>query len=620
MADLRYRHHHPRGPILLLLVVLTLWGTAMAAGPRVTASLESDRFPLDRGTVLTVTVSGDVDARPELPQVDGLRFTYRGQGSSMQWINGRSSSSHKFFYQVLATKPGRYTIGPVRVRINGTVVESRPIECTVLAPSHAGAGTPANPGAGTPPATGPTRLRSGEADRIGFMRIIPEKDTGYSGELVPFTIRAYFRQGLRVTVKSQPRVNGDAFVLQLDDRQPEQEEEEVNGIPYTVLTWHGTLAGIKAGTFPLEVEIDTTLLVRSPGHRPSSMFGMPFFDDPFFDDFFGTVTRKEIRLVSPRRTLTVRDLPEEGRPADFRGAIGSFSLAVTASPDRVRVGDPVTLKMQVSGTGNFGRVQAPAFAGGTGWKTYPPSEKFTDLGNGRGRKEFTMAVVPTTAAITRIPAVTFSFFDPDAGRYTTLRSDPIPLQVDGGAENATAAAAPAPATTAATTRQSASPATVSGLAPIHTRLGDLEPAIVPLYRKTWFQAMCGAALLMLAAALVLGIRRRHLRKNPQIMAQRRAREELEHSLRAMEEAVAQNDGARFLAICRQAIQERAGRAWHREPRSITPADLQRHLKPDSSLVRVLAMAEHAGYGGAVPDGAELRELLAGIRNELDELS
>ncbi len=625
MTGQDHRHHGRMWAVVVLaLAIVTMAGTAMAARPSVTASLGSDRFPVDRGTMLTVTVTGDTASRPELPRVDGLQFLYQGQSSRMEWVNGRFSSSLSYLYQVRAARPGDYTIGPVRVRVAGQVVKSRPIQCTVLPPASGATGPAAGAGAGgsaAPPAAGTTRLRSGEADRIGFMRIIPKKSASYAGELVPFTIKAYFRQGIRVTVKSQPQVNGDAFVLQLDDQRPQQDEEVVNGIPYTVLTWHGTLSGIKAGTYPLEVDIDTTLLVRRARQHPSSMFGAPFFDDPFFDDFFGTLTRKEIKLVSPRRSLTIRDLPTKGRPRDFRGAIGTFSMAVTASPTRTRVGDPVTLKMRVSGTGNFDLVQAPVFSGGPEWKTYPPSEKFTDKGNGRGTKEFTMAIVPTTAAIKQIPPVTFSYFDPAAGRYTTLRSEAIPLQVTGGTP-----AAPPPVTTAtpaapaAGRKSAAAGATVSGLAPIHTSLGHLQPAIVPLYRKAWFLALCGLALAMLLAALAMAIRRNHLRKNPHILEERRAREELARHLLAMKDAVERDDGARFLETSRLAIQDRAGQVWHRQPRSITSADLRQHLPADSILVRVVTMAEHAGYSGEVPKGKELRELMEKIRTELEGLS
>ena len=611
-------HRKLMGIIGLAAAILAVSGLVMAAAGPVRATLAAKRFSVDQGTMLTVTVAADTASRPELPQVEGLRFLYRGQSSRMQWINGRSSSSLSFLYQVTAEKPGSYLIGPIRVRVNGQVRESEPIRLTVLPASQGAAGATPGPGGSTAPATGSTRLRSGEADRIGFMRIIPEKSTSYSGELVPFTIKAYFRQGLSVTLKAQPRVIGDAFVLQLDGERPEQDREEVNSIPYTVLTWHGTLSGIKAGTFPLEVEIDTSLLVRSRRQHPSSLFGVPFFDDPFFDDFFGTLTRKEIKLVSPRRSLTIRDLPARGRPADFRGAIGAFSLAVSAAPARTRVGDPVTLKMQISGTGNFGMVQAPVFSGGPEWKTYPPSEKFTDLGRGKGKKEFTMAIVPATAAVKEIPGVSFSYFDPDTGRYTTLKSDPIAVQVEGDAT------VPQPKTSVQTAPPSgpekSTPAAVSGLAPIHTRLGTLQPAIIPLYRKPWFQAMCGLALLLLLTALALAGRRRHLRRNPQILLRRQAQKHLSRHLKAMEETVKQGNGARFLEAARLAIQDQAGLAWHRAPRSITSADLRRRLPADSTMVRVCTMAEHAGYGGAVPDGKELRDLLNNLRNELEELA
>jgi hypothetical protein len=71
-------------------------------------------------------------------------------------------------------------------------------------------------------------------------------------------------------------------------------------------------------------------------------------------------------------------------------------MSVEGNPKRVKVGDPITLKMQISGTGNFDRVNAPTLVDPSGWHPYEPSDNFkpNDELSTSGTKVFEMAVVP----------------------------------------------------------------------------------------------------------------------------------------------------------------------------------------------------------------------------------
>ena len=100
------------------------------------------------------------------------------------------------------------------------------------------------------------------------------------------------------------------------------------------------------------------------------------FGDPFWQNLFGATIPKDINVTSPAQELTVRELPAEGRPADFHGAIGTFSIASDVSPAKADVGDPLTLRMRVTGSGNFDRVDSSMLDHLDQWKTYPPKSSF----------------------------------------------------------------------------------------------------------------------------------------------------------------------------------------------------------------------------------------------------
>lgn len=607
-----YRLGIPTAVLLLSMLAGTL---AWAGDVSVTAALNSTKFPIDQAVLFTLTINGSGAGKPEMPKAEGLQFVYQGQSSQMQWINGKSSSSIVYSFMVQAEKPGKYTIAPVKVSVDGKVYSTQPVTCTVL-PSTASPASPAGrQGVQSPGSSGPSaRLRSGEADKIGFMRIVPSRDSIYSGQLVPFTINAYFRQGLRVTLKSSPRFIGENFILHSIDDKPQQTEKMVNGTPYTLLTWQGMLSAVKEGTSPLEVEMDASLLVRSNRGRSPNQFGSLFSNDPFFDDFFASYSRREVKVASPKKNITVKDLPAAGRPNDFNGAIGSFSLAVAAQPVQAKVGDPITLKMAVSGTGNFDMVQSPVLTQTGKWKTYPATENFAEHSPGNGTKTFEQAIVPTSPDLKTIPPIQFSYFDPHAEEYVTVKSDPIAIQLEAQADAPAAAIQPSVAE-----QQPAAPdnpAQPDNLAPLHTDLGTLVTTIKPLYRKSWFILLMAFSLLCLVAALLLFLRRKQLADNPDILLQKQVDDRLGRHYLQMKEAIRAADPGRFISHCRSIIQEHLGLQWHKEPQALTLSDLQQRLADDSPLLVLFTRLEQAGYSGETLDRQEMENMLHTIKKEL----
>jgi hypothetical protein len=353
------------GLILGLLCCVAV--TSQAADIQVTAELNPTAFALDQEAEFVITVNGTSSAQPELPVADGLQFRSLGQSQQTSWVNGQVSATVAFSFAVQAEKPGQHRIGPIKVHIDGKDYATQPVNCTVGPAQQGGSGG----SVAAPPSSGPSPAPLAAED-IGFMRIQPEKDKFYAGQMVPFTIKAYFKPGNRIHIKSTPRLLGENFLLHSLDKEPLQQQERVQGELLTVLTWRGSLSAVKEGTAPLAVEVDADLIVRAQ-KQPG---GSPFLDDPFFEDFFSNYTHREIKFASPEKPVAALPLPTKNRPGDFKGAVGTFSLAVAASPTDGRPGEPITLKMKITGSGNFDRVQAPELTDRSGWKVYPPADSF----------------------------------------------------------------------------------------------------------------------------------------------------------------------------------------------------------------------------------------------------
>ncbi len=609
--------------LLTALLCCVVSARAWAADIQVRAELSPGQFALGQIARFVVTVTGVRSAEPDMPVAEGFHFTYQGQSSQASWVNGTISSSIVYNFHVYADKVGSFTIAPVQVTVKGKVYTSDSVQGTVLPAQNLGQA--AGPFGASTTAVAPG---ADEIKNIGFMRIMPETERMYSGQVVPFTLKAYFQARKRITLKSVPRLSREDFLLQSLSEEPIQQKERVNGSLYSSLTWQGTLVAVKEGSFPLLMEMDAEVVVPSRARRRGNSFDSSLLDDPFFSGILGNYSRREIKVISQEKELTVLDLPTENRPEDFSGAIGTFRLKVAASPLNGKVGDPVSVKMQLEGTGNFALVQAPVLSEKKGWKVYPASGAVQDLGAGNGLKIFEQALVPTKQSLTAVPPMRFSYFDPQAEEYQTLTSDPISLHLQAGAEPSVDQANPPSPQFNKNQQKDAQNAGGKTsvtlphqyLAPLQPELGKLVPSIQPLYQKMWFQLLMALALLCLLLALVLHLKQRRLAKDPSILRHKKVQGRLITHYEGMNKAVATPDQESFHQHCRAAIQQRTGEVWGLAPEAVTLADLEQRLPADAPLRVVFTRLEQSGYAGEQLSQAELEEILHTTQNELDKLA
>src|SRR5215211_4049946 len=244
--------------------------------------------------------------------------------------------------------------------------------------------------------------------------------------------------------------------------EPRQTVETVNGRSYQVFIFKTAISAARSGKLEIgPAEITPVVRVARSGQRnpslPRDLFDDPFFNNFFNDPAFAPSMPKEVPLKSTSATLEVKPLPPNA-PAGFAGAVGTFSLKTDANPKKAQAGDPITVTSILTGRGNFDRVTAPVLDDERGWHQYPPSDKFKqddDVGIS-GSKTFE-TVVSAKERKDKLPPLAFTFFDPVRESYVTLKSEEIPLQVQGGAPPAPAPVAAAPSAPAAPPSATAAP-------------------------------------------------------------------------------------------------------------------------------------------------------------------
>jgi hypothetical protein len=145
----------------------------------------------------------------------------------------------------------------------------------------------------------------------------------------------------------------------------------------------------------------------------------------------GKYTVRRIVAVAPAVEIEVRDVPEP-RPATFCGGIGTYRVSAAANPVELRVGDPLTLTLDIArdaGSGSLDLVSAPDLAANP---QIADNFEIVDR-NPTGRvdrevKRFTYALRPKRADV-KIPAVAVTFFDPDTEEFSEIATRPLALTV-----------------------------------------------------------------------------------------------------------------------------------------------------------------------------------------------
>ena len=599
--------------VLALLTVTTV--SSWAKGLVVTAELEPAEITFGDSAQLTVTVNGQNAGAPNLPSVPGLSFEPAGQSSQIQIINGAMSANIRHSYIVTPSRPGTFTIPRFKVGGGADAAESNPLLLKVLKRSGAIArqqqGSAATPNLPAPAVFGANEeLPSIGRNEIGFLRAVMPKSEFYVGERVPVELKAYFRAGVELRVDGLPQLNSDAFTMNKLGAQPARSQELIQGEPFTVFTWPTAITAVKAGDYDMSVEIPTTVTVRQRAARPRSPFGNSFFDDAFndsfFDSFFGSAAQKQIKLSSAGAGVRILSVPTENRPASFAGAVGTFEITAAATPTRASAGDPVTLKLDITGRGNFDRVASPAFDGSDAWRAYQPGAKFEagDSAGYEGTKTFEMALMPRQSGQLEIPSLEFSFFDPEKREFVTRTTAPILIDVSPGSDSTKPLVAgpekdfafPADPIQA----NAAPPASVTD------KMARFNKAVRAfLARPTLVLAL---VLVPIGLVPVFGLVRwrQRLARDPKRLRREATRRAIALQLKSMETAVRQNDAGAFFSAACCALQHRLAERWHMPAEAITLAEINTRLNGEADGFRpIFQFADDLKYSGRTFPVADL---------------
>ncbi len=553
--------------IFFFFCLITAIAPARAvAAPSFDATL--DRTTVAVGETATLSLSfegGQPDTLPAVNQQPNLQVVAAGNSRNVSIVNGQMTSTLTQQYLLTPMQPGTFTIPALQVTINGTRLSSPELKLHAVR------------------ATG----SAGDTNQpLAFMRIFVPRKEVYTGESIAVELQVLVREGVlnaEDILRAFDAYTGTPIVTEgsrvLRTAHANRRRGQFGGANYNVSTLVTAISPVKTGTMTIKsIEVPLTVQLPIRGQRRRDVF------DPF--GMFQQAQEYKIVLNAEPEQLSVASLPTEGRPADFNGAVGSFTLAMEAGPTNVAAGDPVTVRIRIEGTGDLESVSLPEPSGWKDFKTYPPTSKIEsqDPLQLNGAKIFEQVVVPQTPETKALPGVTFSFFDPDRKSYRTLKHADLPLIVRPGGTT------PPPAV--ATPRQAEeenAPATPD-IVPVKRRLGDGSGPGTPLVQRPWFLGLQFIPVALLIGAVLYRKRLDNEARNPRIGRRRQVERTIRLGLAELRQLATQNKSDEFFSTLFRLLQERISERLDVPSSSITEAVIEERLRPAGVADELLSRA------------------------------
>ena len=456
----------------LLMLIFLSSSLVFAKGVQVQAFSDSKEVTLEETLTVTVKVSSEEDfdvEEPRSPDFDGFQLinTWANSMNSSRLVQGpqgmqfESEKAKEFHYQLAPRKAGSYPVGAFEVTVDGKTYRTSPIMIRVL-PAGTRPSRPQAGGGSALPEEDPFQAMQDAEDEVfrqllqSRQRLLQQGAAGLPG--------GYDEEAggmLNPAVRTLPKNPNEAFFIQVEvDKTSAYEGEQVTVNWY--LLSRGQMESLDRTKFPSLKGFWKEVIEESPSlqFRDEVINGVPYrkallASHALFPIKAGVSVIDEFKIKSKIRTLApgafgnyfgkayeytkssevvkiqVKPLPNEGRPADFTGAVGEFD--VRASIDgtgNYPVNQPFSLRLRFEGAGNAKLIDLPNLNLPPNLEVYDTRSEAKFFKNGRSYKEFEVLVIPRSVGPITIPEIKMSFFNPELGQYYSKSTLPITLNID----------------------------------------------------------------------------------------------------------------------------------------------------------------------------------------------
>ena len=348
------------------------------------------------------------------PDFEGFQILMGpSQAISSSWINGVRSYSKSYSYTLAPTARGSFTIKQASIVIAGKTYKSSPQKVEVTAAVDK-----------------PSDQMTADDVADESLHLVAEvsKESPFLNEAISVVYKLYVSPNISVS-RYQPLDNpkyNNFWSQDIPITRISAQNGTYEGKPYRfVVLKRVVLFPQKAGDLEIEpLSLEVTVDVPTDKR---DLFGQRVY----------TSTNKTVS--AGRRTINVKDLPLQGKPANFKGAVGDFNFKVTTSKTNLNASESLQAKVEVTGKGNLKLFQLPEPTLPGSLEVYEPEFEEsvkTTLSGSQGKVSNNYTIVPSFKGKYPIPSISFSFFNPDTEKYHTINSGEIIINVMSGPTNA----------------------------------------------------------------------------------------------------------------------------------------------------------------------------------------
>ena len=428
-----------------LIFIVLFWCTSAFAEISVQATVDRNEVEAGGSFTLKVTVNSDQSLPsnpPSLPVISNVQLLHRWTSSQSkssvvttgQGVDFKTVKSRIYSFQFSTLKEGKVSIDPIQLDVNGKSFTTKAIQISVLKPGSAPSfqanqqqqpqrrrprdpfermeeqfnqmlnrsfgGVPGARGYMTDPPKGKD---------IFFILAEVDKTEAYKGEQIVASWYLYTRGRVRdIDTLKYPTLKGFWKEDIQISTQLNFEQDVINGLPYS----RALLASY--ALFPIEAGKQTV----DPYKAKATIVGG-----------FGFGRGQQATKSSKNIPILIKPLPEDGKPADFTGAVGQFQMTVDLPSQTIVTHQPFPLKIRFEGRGNAKLIELPDLGLDEKLEIYDIKNESKYFKNGQSFKEFEVLLIPNTPGPLSIKPLKTAYFDPQKKEYVELTSQPIELTV-----------------------------------------------------------------------------------------------------------------------------------------------------------------------------------------------
>ena len=396
--------------ILILCALMSL--STYAQTPELVASVSKNKLGLNQRVKIQFTINKQGADNFQAPNFKNFQIVSGpSQSISQSWVNGNASFSQSYSYIVKPLKKGEFLIPAASIKLNNKILTSKPVKVIVLDPVD----IPKDP-------NDPNYIAQQNVHLVAEI----SKSSPYVGEGIYVEYRLYVSQNISVrdfSYTDSPQYNG-FWNQDIKIRGLTTQNGTYNGEQYRyVVLQKALLIPTKSGKLTID-PIEMDIVIGVPTGR---------------GDFFGNSIVKNITksFASAKKFIRSKELPIEGKPESFNGAVGDFNFIVSSSKNILKSNETATVSVKVTGNGNLKLFELPEIKTPSELEVFTPEqkEKINVTSRGiRGSVTKNYTIVPQFKGKYKIPSTEFSYFDLKEKKYVRLTSEDIFVDVLEGKE------------------------------------------------------------------------------------------------------------------------------------------------------------------------------------------